>query len=170
MHSVSNAGVSYPQQHLVLSVILILVILVGIQFSSVTQSCPTLCNPMDCSTPGLAVPHQLLELGQTHVHRVDDSIQPSHPLSPFSPPGLSLSQCIFQWVSPLYQVAKILELQLQHQPFQSIFRVDFLLRLTGLIFLLSKGLSRVFPGTTIQKHQFFSAQPSFWSNSHDWRR
>ena len=61
-----------------------------IQFSSATQSCPTLCNPMDCSTPGFPVHHQLLELAQTHVHRVGDAIQPSHPLS--SPPALNLSQ------------------------------------------------------------------------------
>ena len=63
-----------------------------VKLSSVTQSCPTLCNPMDCSTPGLAVPHQLLEIGQTHVHRVDDSIQPSHPLSSSSPPTFNLCQ------------------------------------------------------------------------------
>ena len=62
-----------------------------IQFSSVTQSCLTLCNPMDCSTPGFAVLHQLLELGQTHVHLVGDSIQPSHPLSSSSPPAFNLS-------------------------------------------------------------------------------
>ena len=63
-----------------------------VQFSSVTQSCLTLCNPVGCSTPGLAVLHQLLELGQTHVHRVGDSIQPSHPLSSSSPPAFNLSQ------------------------------------------------------------------------------
>ena len=60
--------------------------------SSVAQSCPTLCNPMDCSTPGLPVHHHLPELAQTHVHRVRDAIQPSHPLSPPSPPALNLSQ------------------------------------------------------------------------------
>ena len=62
-----------------------------IQFSSVTQSCPTLCNPMNCSTPGFAVLHHLLELGQTHVHWVGDSIQPFHPLSSSSPPAFNLS-------------------------------------------------------------------------------
>ena len=56
------------------------------------QSCPTLCDPMDCSTPGLPVHHQLPELAQTHVHRVGDAIQPSHPLSSPSPPAFSLSQ------------------------------------------------------------------------------
>ena len=64
----------------------------SIQFSSVTQSCPTLCDPMDCSTPGLPVPHQLLEFTQTHVHRVDDTIQPSHTLLSPSPPAFNLSQ------------------------------------------------------------------------------
>ena len=62
------------------------------QFSSVTQSCPTLCNPMDCSMPGLPVHHQLLEFTQTHAHRVGDAIQPSHPRSPPSPPAFNLSQ------------------------------------------------------------------------------
>jgi len=98
------------------------------QFSSVTQSCPTLCNPMDCSIPGFPVLHQLPELAQTHVHWVGDAAQPSHPLS--SHP-LLLLQCFlasgfFQWVSSLYQVAKVLEFQLQHQSFQWILRVDFL--------------------------------------------
>ena len=64
----------------------------SVQFSSVTQSCPTLCNPMNCSMPGLPVHHQLLESTQTHVHWVGDAIQPSHPLSSFSPPALNLSQ------------------------------------------------------------------------------
>ena len=64
----------------------------SVQFSSVAQSCPTLCDPMDCSTPGFPVHHQLPELTQTHVHRVGDTIQPSHPLSSPSPPAFSLSQ------------------------------------------------------------------------------
>ena len=96
------------------------------QFSSVIQSCPTLC---DCSTPGLPVHHQLLEFTQTHVHRVGDAIQPSHPLSSPSPPAFHLSQHkgLFRWVSSSHQVAKVLEFQLQHQSFQWIFRIDFLL-------------------------------------------
>ena len=96
------------------------------QFSS--QSCPILCNLMDCSTPGLPVHHQLLEFTQTHVHWVGDAIQPSHPLSSLSPPAFNLSQHqgLFKWVSSLHQVAKILELQLQHQSFQWIFRTDLL--------------------------------------------
>ena len=93
---------------------------------SVIQSCPTLCNPMDCSIPCLPVHHQLLELAQTHIHRVSDAIQPSHPLSSPSPPTFNLSQHqgLFQWVSFSHQVAKVLELQ--HQSFQWISRTDFL--------------------------------------------
>ena len=99
-----------------------------VQFSSVTQSCLTLCNPMDCSTPGFPVFHQLPELVQTHVHRVGDAIQSPHPLSSPSPPTFNLSQhqSLFKWVCSSHQVAKILEFQLQHQPFQWIFRTDFL--------------------------------------------
>ena len=98
------------------------------QFSSVTQSCPTLCNHIDCSTPGFPVHHQLLELTQTHVHRVGKAIQSSHALSsPYSPAfNVAQHQGLFQWVSSSHQVAKILGLQLQHQSFQWIFRTDFL--------------------------------------------
>ena len=97
------------------------------QFSSVAQSCLTLCDPMDCSMPGHLVHHQLPEFTQTHVHRVGDAIQPSHPLSPPSPPVVNLSQYqgLFQWVSSSHQVARILEYQLQHQSFQWIFRISF---------------------------------------------
>ena len=86
------------------------------QFSSVAQSCPTLYNPKNCSTPGFPVHHQLQEFTQTHVHWVSDAIQPSHPLSSPSSPTFNLSQHqgLFQWVSSLHQVAKILEFQLQH--------------------------------------------------------
>ena len=89
------------------------------QFSSVAQLCPTLCDPMDCSTPGFLVHHQLPELAQTHVHWVSDAIQPSHPLSSPSPPAFNIAQHqgLFQWVSSLHQVAKILEFHLQHQSF-----------------------------------------------------
>ena len=84
------------------------------QFSSVTQSCPTLCNPKNRSTPGLLVHHQLPEFTQTHVHRVGDAIQPSHPLSSPSPPAPNPSQhqSLFQWVNSLHEVAKVLEFQL----------------------------------------------------------
>ena len=98
------------------------------QFSSVTHSCPTFGDPMDYSTPRLPVPYQLRELAQTHVHQVSDAIQPSHPLSSPSPPAFNRSQHqgLFQWVSSLHQVAKVLELQLQHQFFQWTLRTDFL--------------------------------------------
>ena len=104
------------------------VLCVSVQFSSVTQSCLTLCNPMDCSTPGSPVHHQLLEPAQTHVHWVDDAIQSSHPLLSPSPPTFNLlqHQSLFQWVSSSHQVARVLEFQLQHQSFQWIFRTDFL--------------------------------------------
>ena len=87
------------------------------QFSSVAQSCPTLCDPMDCSMPGFPVHHQLPEPAQTHVHWVSDAIQPSHPLLSPSPPIFNLSQHqgLFQWVSSSHQVIKVLEFQLQHQ-------------------------------------------------------
>ena len=93
---------------------------------SVTKSCLTLCDSMNCSTPGFPVLHYLLEFAQIHEHWVNDAIQPFHPLSPSSPLALSLSQQqgLFQWVSSLHQVAKILELQ--HQSLQWIFRTDFL--------------------------------------------
>ena len=86
------------------------------------------CDPMDCSTPGFPVHHQLPEFTQTHVYWVGDGIQPSHPLSSPSLPTFNLSQHqgLFQWVSSLHQVAKVLEFQLQYQSFQWIFRTDFL--------------------------------------------
>ena len=97
-------------------------------FSSVAQLCLTLCDPMDCSMPGLPVHHQLPEFIQTHVHWVCDAIQPSHPLSSPSPPAFNLSQHqgLFQWVSSLHQVATVLEFQPQHHSFLWIFRTDFL--------------------------------------------
>ena len=105
----------------------------SVQFSLVTQSYPTFCDPMDCSTPGFPVYHQLPEFTQTHVHWVSDAIQPSHPLSSPSPPAFNLSQHqgLFKWVSSSHKVAKVLEFQLQHQSFQCIFRTDF--RWDGLI-------------------------------------
>ena len=107
------------------------------QFSSVAQSCPTLCDPTGCSTPGLPVHHQFPESTQTRVHWVGDAIQLSHPLSSPSPPAFNLSQhqgfsnesvlCI-RWPKDCssHQVAKGLEFQLQHQSFQWIVRIDFL--------------------------------------------
>ena len=96
--------------------------------SSVAQSCLTLCDPMNCSMPGLPVHHQLLESTQTHVHWVGDAIQPSHPLSSPSLPAFSPSQHqgLFKWVSSSHQVAKVLEFELQHQSFQWILMTDLL--------------------------------------------
>ena len=98
----------------------------SVQFSSVAQSCLTLCDPMNCSTAGLPVHHQLAESTQTHVHRVGDAIQPSHPLSSPSPPAPNPSQHqgLFQWVDSSHEVAKVLELQ--HQSFQQTPRTDLL--------------------------------------------
>ena len=100
----------------------------SVQFSWVAQSCPTLCDPMNRSTPGLSVYHQLSEFTQTHVHWVSDAIQPSHPLLCLSPPAFNLSQHqgLFKRVSSSHQVAKILEFQLPHQSFQWTPRTDFL--------------------------------------------
>ena len=100
----------------------------SVQFSSVAQSCLTLCDPMNCSMPGLPVHHQLPEFTQTHVHQVSDAIQPSHPLSsPFPPaPNSSQHQSLFQWVNSSQEVAKVLEFQLQHHSFQRNPRADLL--------------------------------------------
>ena len=137
----------------------------SVEFSSVAQSCPTPCNPMNHSMPGLPIYHQLPEIIQTHAHWVSEAIQPSHPLSSPSPPALSLSQHqgLFQWVSSSHQVAKV-------SAATSVLPVNIQdwspLRWTSWISLQSKGLSRVFSNTTVQKHQFFHAQLSSWSNSH----
>ena len=119
----------------------------SLQFSSVGQSCPTLCNRMDCSTPGFPVHHQLLEIAQIHVHRVGEAIQPSHPLSSPSLPTINLSQYqgLCKWVSSSHQVTKILEIHLQHQVLPMNIQDWFPLGLTSLISVQSKGLSRVFP-------------------------
>ena len=132
-----------------------------LQFSSVTHSCPALCDPMDCSTPGFPVHHQLPALAQTHVHRISDAMKPSHPLSsPSSPVSIFPSiRVFFQWVRSLHHIAKVLEFQLSlslSNEYSGLisFRMDWL------------DLSRVFSNTTVQKHQFFGAQLSLFSNSH----
>ena len=96
---------------------------------SVAQSCPTLCDPMDCSMPVFPVFHHFPGLAQSYIHWVSDAIEPSHLLSSPSPPAFTLSQHqgLFQRVSSSHQVAKVLELQLQHQSFQWIFSTDFIL-------------------------------------------
>ena len=90
-----------------------------VQFNSFTQSCPTICNHIDCSMPGFPVHHQLLEFTQTHVHWVGDAIQPSRPAF-----NLCQHQGLFKWVSPSHQVVKVLEFQLQHQSWIFIGRTD----------------------------------------------
>ena len=98
------------------------------QIRSVAQSCPTLRDPMNRHMPGLPVRHQLPEFTETHVHRGSDAIQPSHPLSSPSPlaPNPSQHQSLFQWVNSSHEVAKVLELQLQHHSFQRNPRADLL--------------------------------------------
>ena len=128
---------------------------------AVAHSCLTLCDPMNCSTPGLPVYHQLPEFTQTHVHRVCDAIQPSHPLSSPSscPQSLPASESfpmsqLFTWGGQSTGVsasASVLPMNTQHRS---------PLGWTDWISLQSKGLSRVFFNTTVQKHQFFSAQLS----------
>ena len=134
----------------------------GVQFSSVAQSCLTLCDPMTRSTPGLPVHHHLPEFTHTHIHWVSDAIQPSHPRSSPSPPALNPSQHqrLFSNESTLHM----------RWPKYWSFRFSIISskeipgwspsEWTGWISLQSKGLSRVFSNTTVQKHQFFSSQPS----------
>ena len=137
------------------------------QFSSIAQSCPTLCNPMNHSILGLPVHHQLPEFTQTHAHRVGDAIQPSHPLLSPSPPAPNPSQHqgLFRWVNSSHEMAKVLVsasasvLPMNTQDWSP-------LGWTGWISLQSKGLSRVFSNTIVQKHKFFSTQLSSQSNSH----
>ena len=140
----------------------------SVQFSSVAQSCPTLCDPMNRSTPGLPVHHQLPESTQTHVHRVGDAIQPSHPLLSPSPPApqplpawgsFPMSQLFTSGGQSIGVPASTSVLPMKTQDWSP-------LGWTGWISLQSKGLSRVFSNTTVQKHQFFGTQLSLWSNSH----
>ena len=145
-----------------------------IPFSSCLQSLPASESfPMSQlftwggqSTPSFPILYHLPEFAQTLVNWVSDAIQPSHSLLSPSPPAFNLSkhQGLFQWVCSSHQVAKELELWLQHQSFQLL--LLFPLGLTGLIPLWSKGLSRVFSNTTVWKYQFFSTQPSLWTKSH----
>ena len=143
----------------------------SVQFSSVARSCATLCDPMNCSTPGLPVHHQLLEFTQTHVHQVSDAIQPSHPLSYPSPlaPNPSQHQTLpmsqlFAWDDQSTGVSALASfLPKRSQGWSPS-------EWTGWISLQSKGLSRVFSNTTVQNHQFFSTRLSSQSNSriHTW--
>ena len=121
--------------------------------------------PHDCSTPGFPVLHYLPEFAETHVHWVSDAIQSSHPLPPPSPPALNLLSIKFfsmSWLS--LSGGQSIGVSVSALPMNIL--GWFPLGLTGLISLLSKKLLRVFFSTTIQKYNFFSAQPSLWSNSH----
>ena len=133
------------------------VCLSSVQFSSVAQLCLTLCDPMDCSTPGLPVHHQLPEFTQTHVHRVGDAIQPSHPLSSPSLPAPNLSQ--HQGFFPMSQLFTSRGQSTGVSASTSVLPMNiqgwFPLRWTSWNSLQSKGLSRVFSNTTVQKQQFF---------------
>ena len=137
----------------------------SVQFSSVTQSCLTLCDPMNRSTPGLPVHHQLPEFTQTHVHRVGDAIQPSHLMSsvPFSSRLQSFPASGYFQMSQLFatggQTASTSVLPMNTQDWSPLGG-------TGWISLKSKRLSEAFSKTTVQKHQFFNAQTSLKSNSH----
>ena len=137
------------------------------QIRSVAQSCPTLCDPMNRSTPSLPVHHQLPEFTRTHVHRVGDAIQPSHPLSSPFPPAPNPSQHqsfpmsqLFAWGGQSTGVSALASFLPKNS--QGWSPSEW----TGWISLQSKGLSRVFSNTTVQKHQFFGAQLSSQSNSH----
>jgi len=137
------------------------------QIRSVAQSCRTLCNPMNSSTPGLPVHHQLPEFTETHIHRVSDAIQPSYPLSSPSPPASNPSQHqsfpmsqLFTWGGQSTGVSALASLLPKKS--QGWSPSEW----TGWISLQSKEPSRVFSNTTVQKHQFFGAQPSSQSNSH----
>ena len=151
--------------------------------SSVPQSCPTLGDPMNHSTPGLPVHHQLPESTQTHIHWVGDAIQPSFPLSSPSPPALNPSQhqSLFnsestlriRWpkywsfsfnICPSNEYSGLISFFFNFILFY--FFLDWsLLGWNGLISLQSKGLSRVFSNTTVWKHLYFGTQPSLWSTS-----
>ena len=138
--------------------------MIDFSYCSLTQLCPTLCSPMDCSTPGFPVHHQLSEFTQTHIYWVGDN----HP---------TISSSVIPFFCCL-QSFPVLRSFLISQLFTSgdqsngasvsasVFPVNIQGWLTGLIALQSKRLSRVFPNTTVKKHQFFSAQPSLWPNSH----
>ena len=158
-----HSDISFMQGETFLMLLIWTVLLLLInQFSSVAQSCPSLCDPMDCSTPGLPVHHQLLELAQTHVHQVSDAIQPSHPLSvPFSS---CLQSFPASWSFLMHPFFASGGQSIGASPTTSVLPMNIQdwspLGWTGWISLWPKGLSRVCFNTTVQKHQFFGAQLS----------
>ena len=132
--------------------------LLSIQFSSVAQSCPTLCDPMNCSTPGLPVQHQLPEFTPTHVHWVSDAIQSSHPLSSCSPPAPNPSkhQSLFQWVNSSHEVAKYWSFSFSITPSnEHSWLISF--RIDCLHLLAVQGTLKSLLQNPVQKHQFFGA-------------
>ena len=130
-----------------------------IQFSSVAQSCATICDPVDCSMPGFPVHHQFPEPAQTHVHWVGDTMQPSHPLHPLLLlPSIFPSIRVFSSESVFVSGGQSTGASASASVVPMNIQDWFPLGLTGLISLQSKGLSRVFSNTTLQKHQFFGAQ------------
>ena len=135
----------------------------SVQFSSVAELYPTLCDPINSSAPGFSVHHQLPEFTQTRVHWVGDAIQPSHPLSSLSPPAFTLSQHqgLFQWVRSCVSYGQSIWVSAPASVLLMNIQDWFPLGWTGWISLHSKGLSRVFSNTTVQKHQFFGAQ-RYW--------
>ena len=134
----------------------------------VAQSCLILWNPMDWSTLGFSVLHHLLELTQTHVHWVSDAIQQSCPLSFPSAFAFKLSQHqgLFQWVVSLLSGGQRIRVSASASVLPMNIQDWFPLGWTGWIFLQSRGLSKVISNTTVQKHQFFGAQPSLRSSFH----
>ena len=128
---------------------------------SVAHLCPTLCNLMDNSMPGFPVPHYFPKFAQTHVHWIGNAIQPAHPLCLILLlPSVFPSIRIWLFASGGQSIrasASVLPMNIQGW---------FSLRLTGLISLQSKGLSRIFSSTIVWRHQFFNAQPPLWSTSH----
>ena len=150
------------------------------QFSSVAQSCPTLCNSMDCSTPGFPVHHQLPELAQTHVHRVSDAIQTSHPLPPnhlilchpllllpsiFPSIRVYSNESVLHINWPKYWIFSFSISPSNYSSGLISFRKSFRMEWLDLL-AVQETLTRVFSNTIVQKHQFFSAQLPLWSNSH----
>ena len=150
-----------------MSLDLCLIIMISpIQFSSVAQSCATLYDPMDCSMPGFPVHHQFPEPAQTHVHRVGDTMQPSHPLHPLLLlPSIFPSIRVFSSESVFVSGRQSTGASASASVLPMNTQDWFPLGLTSLISLQSKGLSRVF-SNTVQKHQFFGTQLSLWTNSH----
>ena len=135
----------------------------SVQFSSVAQLCPTLCEPMNRSTPGLPVHHQLLEFTQTHVYRVGDAIQPSHPLSSPSPPAPNPSQHqgLFQWVNSSHEVAEVLEFPLQWGRILMVYYKDIFIMFeceSASRSVVSNSLVTPWP---IQSMEF--SRPEYWS-------